>query len=107
MQDDRTGEIAVIFTSRRTADDPVGYDAAAEAMATLAAAQPGYRGTDSVRDDGDVGITVSYWSDETAALAWRQHAEHSVIRAQGRERWYEWYRVSVARIERSYAWARP
>lgn len=106
MNEDRTGQVAVIFTSRRTGDDPAGYDAAAAAMAALAAVQPGFRGMDSARGGDGVGITVSYWADEAAAIAWRGHAEHSVIREQGRARWYDRYRVMVTRIERSYAWDR-
>ena len=106
MHDLRTGQIAVIFTSRRRDDDPDGYDAAAQAMAALAARQPGYRGVDSARGADGVGITVSYWADEASAVAWRRQAEHSLIRAQGRERWYDRYQVMVTRIERSYAWER-
>ena len=104
--DDRTGQIAVIFTSRRTADDAAGYDAAAAAMEALAAAQPGYRGLDGARGSDGSGVTVSYWADEASAMAWRANAEHTVIRRHGRERWYVCYEVMVTRIERSYAWRR-
>ena len=99
------GEIAVIFVSRRAACDAEGYAAAAAAMDALAAAQPGYRGVHSARDAGGDGITVSYWADEAAALAWRNHPEHRRIRDAGRERWYDSYDVAVARIERAYCWS--
>ena len=98
------GEIAVIFVSRRTAHDPEGYAAAAATMAALAAAQPGYRGLHSARGADGAGITVSYWADEAAALAWRAQAEHAAIRAAGRQGWYDGYEVAVARIERAYRW---
>jgi heme-degrading monooxygenase HmoA len=98
------GEIAVIFVSWRTPHDPVGYAAAAAAMEALAASQPGYRGIRSTRDSGGVGITVSYWADEAAALAWRAHPEHARIREGGRQDWYDAYEVMVARIERAYSW---
>lgn len=106
MHHDRSGAVAVIFLSTRTGDDPDGYAAAAETMDRLAAAQPGYLGVDSARGPGGVGLTVSYWADEAAALAWRDHPEHAAIRDRGRERWYADYRVDVARVERSYAWRR-
>lgn len=106
MHDDRDGLIAVIFTSARTAHDAEGYAAAAEAMDALAAAQPGYRGVRSARGEDGVGITVSYWADHAAALAWRDHPEHAAIRERGRALWYSEYRVDVTRVERSYAWAR-
>jgi len=106
MRDHASGQIAVIFTSRLIGDDPA-YGEASAAMAALAAAQSGYLGIESARGADGLGITVSYWADEDAAVAWRQHAEHSLIRDAGRERWYESYRVTVARVERSYAWERP
>lgn len=104
--DARAGQIAVIFISRRTDADPAGYAQAAAAMATLAAAQPGYAGIDSVRDGAGVGITVSYWTDAGAAMAWRDHPEHARIRDLGRARWYDGYDLHVTRVERSYGWQR-
>ncbi len=107
MQDDRTGQIAVIFMSIRNDADADGYGEAVAAMDALAATQPGYRGVDSAREAGGMGITVSYWADDAAAIAWRDHPEHAAIRERGRARWYDRYSVSVARVERTYGWARP
>ena len=106
MRDHRTGQIAVIFTSTRTAADDAGYAAAADAMDALAAAQPGYRGVDSVRGADGYGITVSYWADDAAAIAWRDHPDHRATRDAGRSRWYSDCSVAVARVERDYAWRR-
>jgi len=106
MQDDRTGQIAVIFVSTRNGSDAGGYAEAAVAMDRLAAVQPGYRGVDSVREAGGPGITVSYWADPASAAAWRDHPEHRAIRDAGRALWYDSYTVSVARVERGYAWVR-
>ena len=104
MEHDRTGQIAVIFTSRRTAADDAGYARAALAMDTLAAAQPGYCGVDSARGADGFGITVSWWADETSAQAWREHPVHTRVRDRGRERWYAAYEVAVATVRRSYRW---
>ena len=106
MHDDRCGAVAVIFLSTRSGDDADGYAQAAAAMDALAARQPGYRGVDSARGEDGFGITVSYWADEAAAQAWRDHPEHEAIRGRGRAIWYADYRVGVARITRSYAWTR-
>ncbi len=105
MESVRTGQIAVIFVSHRTGADETGYGAAATAMAELAATQPGYAGMDSVRDTAGLGITVSYWADDASARAWRDHPEHVRIRDLGRARWYDWYRLDVTRVERSYGWS--
>lgn len=103
-QHDRTGQIAVIFTSRRTAADDTGYAAAAAAMDALAAGQPGYRGMESARGADGFGITVRWWADEASAIAWREHPIHARIRSAGRERWYTAYEVAVATVTRGYWW---
>ena len=107
MADERKGQVAVIFVSQRRAADPAGYAAAATTTDLLAAAQPGYCGVDSARDGDGLGITVSYWADDDAAAAWRDHPEHRAIRDAGRGRWYDRYEVIVTRVERDYRWRRP
>ena len=106
MDGTKRGMTAVIFTSRRNDHDAEGYDAAAEAMAQAAARQSGYSGMESVRGaDGD-GITISYWADEAAARAWRDHAEHTTVRQRGRVVWYDRYEIVVAEVTRDYRWTR-
>lgn len=102
----RTGQVAVIFVAQRTEADVEGYGAAASAMAALATGQPGYVGIESVRGADGLGITISYWRDDAAARAWRDHPEHARIRDLGRELWYDWYELQVTRIERGYGWRR-
>ena len=98
------GTVAVIFTSWRTDEDAAGYDAAATEMAALAARQPGYVGIDSARSADGMGITVSYWTSDAAAHAWRDHPRHTIIRETGRALWYARYTLHVAHVERGYAW---
>ena len=95
---------AVIFTSQRTAGDD-GYAETAERMVALARQQPGFLGVESVRSADGAGITVSYWSSEEAIVGWRQHAEHSLAREQGRKSWYAQFNVRVAKVERAYGMA--
>jgi heme-degrading monooxygenase HmoA len=90
---------AVIFTSLRT-DGDQGYARMAARMEQLAGEQPGYLGLESARDG--LGITVSYWVDEAAAVAWKQVAEHLLAQRRGREAWYADYQVRVATVTRSY-----
>lgn len=90
---------AVIFTSLRTEGDH-GYEAAAHRMVELAAQQPGFLGVESARDG--LGITVSYWADLESIRAWREHAEHTLVREQGRARWYSAFKTRVSKVERDY-----
>ena len=102
-----TSNVAVIFLSERTGADEAGYARAAAAMSALAAEQPGFRGERSARTPGGLGITISYWADEPAAIAWRDEPRHAAVREAGRDRWYRWYRVEVATVDRAYDWSRP
>lgn len=90
---------AVIFTSVRTEGDS-GYAQMSARMDDLAAQQPGFLGVEAARDE--LGITVSYWTDDTAAATWKQVAEHLIAQTRGREVWYADYRVRVATVLRSY-----
>jgi heme-degrading monooxygenase HmoA len=93
-------DYAVIFSSLRTEGDQ-GYGQAANRMLALAQKQPGFLGVESAREDG-LGITVSYWASEAAILAWKQHAEHSEVREQGRSIWYSAFHTRVCKVERAY-----
>jgi uncharacterized protein len=78
-----------------------GYSEMGDEMNTLAAQQPGFIGVDSVRDLEGVGITVSRWSSIAAMVSWRRVVAHQAAQASGRERWYNWYRSDVARVDRT------
>jgi heme-degrading monooxygenase HmoA len=90
---------AVIFTSLRTEGDH-GYSAMAEAMVRLAVAQPGFLGIESAREG--VGITVSYWDSLESIAGWKQNSAHLVAQRQGREIWYDSFKVRICRVERDY-----
>ncbi len=101
------GSIAVIFVSRRTPDDEVGYGAAAAEMEAAVRASPGFIGMDGAARTADgTGITICYWEDEAGVAFWREHERHTEVRAHGRSHWYDWYKVIVARVDRGYAWSR-
>jgi uncharacterized protein len=98
----------VVFVSERPLDSAGdGYIDTAERMDELARQQPGFLGVDSVRAaGGGAGITVSWWSSTAATLSWRALGEHLAAQHQGRERWYNTYRLEVGRVERISAFER-
>lgn len=99
--------VAVIFTSRRTTTHAREYLVAASRMAELAARQPGFVDYVSVHDPGTrEGMTVSFFVDEAAALAWKAHPEHLAVQRAGIEHYYEEYRIWVAEVSREYAFQR-
>jgi heme-degrading monooxygenase HmoA len=106
MRTERQGWVAVIFAAQRTSEDEDGYQKAAADMVALAERQPGFQGLQSTRGADGFGITISYWADEDAAKAWRDHPDHAAIRDLGRARWYHHYTVDIATINGSYDWTR-
>jgi heme-degrading monooxygenase HmoA len=96
---------AVVFSSRRTANDPAGYEAMAERMVELARSMPGFLGVESVRGADGFGITVSYWDSEENIRRWQAHPEHLCAQAAGRGQWYARYELRVCRVERAYGFA--
>jgi len=92
---------AVIFTGQRTEGDD-GYEAMAQAMYDLALEQPGCLGAESARGEDGLGITVSYFVDQSSIRAWQQNARHLVAQRLGKERWYSHYGLRIARVERAY-----
>jgi len=92
---------AVIFTTRRTGDDPAGYAAMAAEMDALAAQQPGFLGLESAH--AELGITVSYWSSLEAISTWKRNIRHVAAQERGRTVWYSSFRLRVCRVERDNA----
>ena len=90
---------AVIFTSTKI-DADKGYGAMSERMAALVQQQEGFLGFESAREA--LGITVSYWRDETSILAWKAQLEHQEAQAQGKALWYTRYKIRIAKVEREY-----
>lgn len=91
----------VSFSSIRTEGDN-GYGAMGERMESLALAQDGCLGLESARGADGFGITISFWRDEESILAWKNVVSHLAAQKLGRERWYEQYKVRIARVERAY-----
>lgn len=91
---------AVIFTSVRTPGDE-GYGDMAVEMDKQARQQEGFLGVESARNE--VGITVSYWTSLEAIKNWKANARHLFAQQQGREIWYENYKVRICKVERDYS----
>ena len=90
---------AVIFTNELT-DNTENYETTASRMIELAEQQPGYLGHESVRNG--LGITISYWLDETSIKNWKQQSEHLLAQKMGREQWYKAFKTRIAKVERDY-----
>ena len=94
---------AVIFTSIRTQNNE-GYGKMADHMEELAAKQPGFLGIESFSNAEGLRVSISYWKEEAHLQAWKRVMAHQEAQRLGKEKWYEWYRVEVCKVERTYTW---
>lgn len=91
---------AVIFTSKRTSVENKSYREMANLMLDIASKQKGFLGIESARDE--ICITVSYWQNLEAIKAWKNHAKHLIAQINGKLKWYEYYKVRIAKVEHEY-----
>lgn len=47
-------------------------------------------------------LSLSFWRDEEAVRAWREHGEHRATQAKGRAGVFDNYRLRVAAVVRDY-----
>lgn len=47
-------------------------------------------------------LSLSFWRDEAAVAAWRNHAGHRATQAKGREGVFSDYRLRIASVIRDY-----
>lgn len=92
---------AVIFTSV-SSKNTEGYAEIAAKMEELAKTQKGFIGMDNVKD-GANGITVSYWENLEAIMAWNTNERHAEAQKGGKETWYDKFSVRICKVEREYA----
>ncbi len=55
----------------------------------------------SLTEEGKL-LSLSFWRDEAAVAAWREHPEHRAAQARGRGGIFRNYRLRVAEIVRDY-----
>ena len=58
----------------------------------------------SVSNEGKY-VSVSFWRDEEAVKAWREHAEHRIAQARGKKEIFADFRIRVAKVIRDYTLA--
>ncbi|MGJ0334800.1 antibiotic biosynthesis monooxygenase family protein [Aliarcobacter cryaerophilus] len=47
-------------------------------------------------------LSLSYWEDEEAILAWKKNIDHMSAQKKGRESILKDYKINIAKIQKSY-----
>lgn len=50
-------------------------------------------------------VSLSFWRDEAAVAAWREHARHRLAQAKGKAEIFADFRIRVAEVVRDYTLA--
>lgn len=50
-------------------------------------------------------VSLSFWRDEEAVVRWREHAEHRLAQARGKNEIFSDFRIRVAEVIRDYTLA--
>jgi heme-degrading monooxygenase HmoA len=96
--------IAVIFEVEPSADGLETYLEHAARLKPLLAEVEGFISIERFQSlvNPKKLVSLSFWRDEEAVRAWREHAEHRNTQRVGREGVFDDYRLRVAAVVRDY-----
>jgi heme-degrading monooxygenase HmoA len=96
--------IAVVFEVEPTPDGYDEYLAHAARLRPLLEKMDGFISVERFQSISNPGklVSLSFWRDEAAVRAWREHSEHRTTQAAGRAGIFEDYRLRVAEVTRDY-----
>jgi len=99
--------VIVLFRSKMTDAAGADYAAMAQEMLDRARTMPGFVDFKSFKADDGERISVIHWESQETLRGWATDARHLVAQRLGRDKWYEYFRLEVAEVVRSYAFERP
>ena len=94
---------AVIFAST-LAEGQEGYLEMIVQMNDLVKKQEGFLGEDALRTE--IGLTVSYWKNLESIKKWKANSEHLAAQNMGKSKWYNTYKIRIAKVESYYDFER-
>ena len=99
--------IAVIFEVTMKDDKAEAYFDLAESLKPALEGIDGFISVERFESTTTPGkyVSLSFWRDEAAVAAWREHAEHGLAQARGRSEIFADFRIRVASVMRDYSLA--
>ena len=98
--------LVILFRSKLTAEASEDYSAMNDELETLVRQNPGFIAVKSFKAEDGERLTVVWWKDKESLRAWRELPRHREAQATGRRKWYEYYKMEVATVERVTEFAR-
>ena len=66
----------------------------------MGAAKSGFIDVKSFKAEDGERLTVIWWRDAESLREWRQQVRHRLAQETGRKKWYQYYKMEVAILER-------
>lgn len=98
--------VLVLFRSRLTEKAGEDYAAMAAEMLTRARTMSGFVDFKSFRAEDGERLSVIWWESQDTLRQWAEDARHMVAQRLGRQKWYEYFRLEVAEVVRTYGFDR-
>jgi heme-degrading monooxygenase HmoA len=92
--------VVILFRSKLTAEAGDEYARMAAEMDARARTFDGFIDVKAFTAEDGERLTLVWWRDEESLAVWREDARHRMAQQTGRARWYEYYKMDVARIIR-------
>ncbi|WP_337024415.1 MULTISPECIES: antibiotic biosynthesis monooxygenase family protein [unclassified Pantoea] len=97
--------IAVLFEARTQPEHQARYLELAAQLKSQLTHLPGFISVErfsSLNDPGKI-LSLSYWENEEAVLAWKRNISHQKAQQEGRNSLFSFYHIRIAAVLREYA----
>lgn len=99
--------IVILFRSKLTSAAGQDYSSTNDDLEQYVKTMPGFVAAKSFKAEDGERLTLVWWQDKESLEQWRKDARHMAAQVQGRQKWYEYYKIEVAEVYRSSQFDRP
>jgi heme-degrading monooxygenase HmoA len=92
--------LVILFRSKLTAEAEQDYQDTNDELESLVRQNPGFIDVKSFKAEDGERLTVVWWKDKESLREWRELPRHREAQTTGRKKWYEYYKMEVATIDR-------
>jgi heme-degrading monooxygenase HmoA len=92
--------LVILFRSKLTPEAGEDYSDMADELASLVQENSGFVDVRYYKAEDGERLTVVWFKDEESLRQWKQLPRHREAQSTGRRKWYEYYKMEVATIDR-------
>ncbi len=98
--------LVILFRSKLTDQAGDDYQAVNVELESLVRQNPGFIDVKSFKAEDGERLTVVWWRDAESLKDWREQVRHRFAQETGRKKWYQYYKMEVAEVNRQSDFAR-